>query len=102
MALYRGAAVGYSMLAMNPDGGVAAATTSEPSQADERVRFERLIADLSARFVNLPAVDVGAHIVGALRSITEFLDMDRGFLIEVREGSDELPVTWCFIGRLPP
>jgi len=84
---------------MNAAGGAAAA--SEPSETDERVRFERLIADLSARFVNLPAVDVGAHIVDALRSITEFLDMDRGFLIEVREGSDELPVTWRFIGNLP-
>ena len=84
---------------MSAAGGSAAA--SEPSQTDERVRFERLIADLSARFVNLPAADVGAHIVDALRSITEFLDMDRGFLIEVREGSDELPVTWRFIGDLP-
>ena len=99
MALYRGATVGYSKRAMSAAGGSAAA--SEPSQTDERVRFERLIADLSARFVNLPAADVGAHIVDALRSITEFLDMDRGFLIEVREGSDELPVTWRFIGDLP-
>jgi len=75
--------------------------TPEPDPGDERLRFERLIADLSARFVNLPAGDVGAHIEGALRSITEFLDMDRGFLIEVREGSDELPVTWRFVGNLP-
>src|SRR5215470_6592276 len=88
------------MRAMNPAGGVAAAAP-EPSHGDERVRFERLIANLSARFVNLPAADVGAHIEGALRSITEFLDMDRGFLIEVREGSHELPVTWRFIGNLP-
>src|SRR5215813_8443120 len=87
------------MRAMSVAGGALAA--SEPSQGDERVRFERLIADLSARFVNLSAADVGAHIVGALRSITEFLDMDRGFLIEVREGSDELPVTWRFVGNLP-
>src|SRR5262249_22394653 len=98
-ALYRGATVGYSMRAMSAAGGSAAA--SEPSPTDEHVRFERLIADLSARFVNLPAADVGAHIVDALRSISEFLDMDRGFLIEVREGSDELPVTWRFIGDLP-
>jgi formate hydrogenlyase transcriptional activator len=68
---------------------------------DERLRFERLIADLCAGFVNLAASDVGAHIEGALRTITEFLDMDRGFLIEIQEGSDELPVTRRFIGDLP-
>jgi transcriptional regulator with GAF, ATPase, and Fis domain len=83
------------------DGASVVPTTVEPGPGDERLRFERLIADLSAGFVNLPAAKVGAHIEGALRSITEFLDMDRGFLIEVREGSDELPVTWRFIGNLP-
>src|SRR5499426_1960273 len=83
------------------DGASVVPTAAELDPGHERLRFERLIADLSARFVNLPAADVGAHIEGALRSITEFLDMDRGFLIEVREGSDELPVTWRFIGNLP-
>ncbi len=84
------------------DGASVVPTAANLNPGDERLRFERLIADLSAGFVNLPAGDVGSHIEGALRSITEFLDMDRGFLIEVREGSDDLPVTWRFIGNLPP
>jgi formate hydrogenlyase transcriptional activator len=46
-------------------------------EIEERLRFERLISDLSAGFVNLPPDEVGSEINRGLRSITEFFDADR-------------------------
>jgi formate hydrogenlyase transcriptional activator len=46
-------------------------------EIDERLRFERLISDLSAGFVNLLPEEVDSEINRALRSITEFFDADR-------------------------
>ena len=46
-------------------------------EISERLRFERLISDLSARFVNLPPNEVGNEINRGLRSITEFFKADR-------------------------
>jgi transcriptional regulator with GAF, ATPase, and Fis domain len=51
----------------------------------ERLRFEGLISNLSASFVNLPPDEVDAEINRGLRSITEFFDADRctmGFFSE--------------------
>jgi formate hydrogenlyase transcriptional activator len=46
-------------------------------EISERLRFERLISDLSASFVNLPPEEVDNQINRGLRSITEFFDADR-------------------------
>jgi formate hydrogenlyase transcriptional activator len=46
-------------------------------QVEERLRFEGLISNLSAGFVNLPPDKVGGEIAKGLRSITEFFDADR-------------------------
>jgi formate hydrogenlyase transcriptional activator len=46
-------------------------------EIDERLRFERLISDLSAGFVNLPPEEVESEINRGLRSITEFFNVDR-------------------------
>ena len=46
-------------------------------QIEERLRFETLISNLSAGFVNLPADEVDSAINKELRSITEFFDVDR-------------------------
>jgi len=46
-------------------------------EIEERLRFERLISDLSAGFVNLPSQEVDSEINRGLRSITEFFDADR-------------------------
>jgi hypothetical protein len=49
---------------------------SAPSE--ELLQFERLLADLSARFINLPAAEIDGAITDALRRIIELLGMDRG------------------------
>jgi formate hydrogenlyase transcriptional activator len=55
-------------------------TQSEAAPRDEleeRLRFETLLADLMARFVNLPNEQVGFEIQHAQRRIVETLDLDR-------------------------
>lgn len=46
------------------------------SECEERLGFETLLTDLSARFINLPADQVDATIVDAQRRICECLDLD--------------------------
>jgi formate hydrogenlyase transcriptional activator len=46
-------------------------------EIEEYLRFERLISGLSAGFVNLPPGEVDSEINRALRSITEFFNVDR-------------------------
>jgi len=47
----------------------------------ERLRFQRLLSDLSMRFANVSALDFDQAVHGALRSIVDFLGVDRAALI---------------------
>ena len=44
--------------------------------------FERLLTDISTRFVNAAPANVDAEITGALRSLVEFLAVDRSTLFQ--------------------
>ena len=55
------------------------AAPASPS-ADELSRFERLLLDLSAGFINLPAARIDGAIDDGLRRIVEALDIDRSTL----------------------
>jgi formate hydrogenlyase transcriptional activator len=46
------------------------------SQQIDRLRFEMLLADLSTRFVSVPADEVDAAIEDAQKQVCEFLDID--------------------------
>ena len=50
-------------------------TTSE-EQLKERLKFETLLADISSRFVNVPAQEVDSEIIDSERRICELLDLD--------------------------
>jgi formate hydrogenlyase transcriptional activator len=52
---------------------------------EERLKFETLLAELSARFVNLAADQIDNDIEEAQRRICEFLDLDRSTLWQVHE-----------------
>ena len=52
-------------------------------ESEKRLGFERLLSDISARFINLPVDQVDAMIEIALGQIMEFLGVDRCGLIEV-------------------
>jgi signal transduction histidine kinase len=49
----------------------------------ERLRFRRLLSDLSARFSGASILDFDAEVHGALHWIVDFLGVDRGLLIEL-------------------
>ena len=55
---------------------------------EARLRFETMIADLSSRFVNLPAGEVDREIMDAQRPICELLGLD---LAALWQWSDEAP-----------
>ena len=44
--------------------------------------FERVLTDISTRFVNTSAANVDAEITGALRALVEFLGVDRSTLFQ--------------------
>jgi len=52
---------------------------------EERLKFETLLAELSARFVNLPPDRIDREIEDAQRRICELLDLDRSPLFQVPE-----------------
>jgi formate hydrogenlyase transcriptional activator len=56
---------------------------------EEQLRFETLLSELSARFVNLPADRIDSDIENAQRRICELLDVDRSTLWQVYEGEPE-------------
>jgi two-component system, NarL family, sensor kinase len=51
----------------------------------ERLKFETLLAELSAHFVNLPADRIDSNIEDAQRRICELLDLDRSTLWQMAE-----------------
>jgi formate hydrogenlyase transcriptional activator len=59
------------------------APASESEAVDDRLQFESLVADVSARFVNLPGDQVDAEIETAQRQIVEALGLDRSTLFEL-------------------
>jgi formate hydrogenlyase transcriptional activator len=68
---------------------------SLPAQLEERIRFETLLADLSARFVGLPAEALDHEIVEAQRRICETLGLDGSTLGQPsKEGAPQLTHTW--------
>jgi two-component system, NarL family, sensor kinase len=58
---------------------------SAEERLKERLQFETLLAELSARFVNLPADRIDSEIEDAQRRICEHLDLDRSTLWQVCE-----------------
>jgi formate hydrogenlyase transcriptional activator len=63
------------------------------SELGEQLRFERLLADLSARFVNIPADSVDREIEDVQRQIVEILGLDRSTLFQIVEGDGNNFVT---------
>ena len=73
-------------------GVVTERRSSVPRRTSHAVllRFERVLADLSARFISLPHGEVAAAIEAALRAVVEALDLDRSVLFRLRAENDAL------------
>ena len=70
---------------------------------EEQLEFERLVAELSASFINLPADRVDDAIRDALQRIGEALDLDRCTFFRIQaEGVAVAPVFWHRPGLPPP
>ena len=52
----------------------------------EQLQLQTLLAEISARFINLPADRIDSEIEDAQRRICELLDLDRSTLWQVCEG----------------
>jgi formate hydrogenlyase transcriptional activator len=74
---------------MSPPKQDPAGRTAQPVETREslenRLEFESLLAELSARFVNLPSDQIDSAIEDAERRICEFLDLDQAALWQRRD-----------------
>jgi signal transduction histidine kinase len=69
----------------------------------ECLRFETLLADLMATFVNVHANQVASPITAGLRQIVEFLGIDRSELGQLVPGENQLLVTHSYqVPGVPP
>jgi hypothetical protein len=60
------------------------------AEAEARLRFEMLLADVCAQFVNLAPGDVDSKIENALHVICESLRMDHSSMWQVSEENPDL------------
>jgi two-component system, LuxR family, sensor kinase FixL len=63
------------------------------SELSDRLRFERLIATLSARFVNIPPEKVDPEIERGLDEVVEAMKLDRWALLELSTDGGGLRIT---------
>jgi PAS domain S-box-containing protein len=70
---------------INVEGASGTGGAAETS-LEEFLTFERLLADLSARFANVSIVQVETEIDSALNQLQEFLDFDRSNFFEFTAG----------------
>ncbi len=63
---------------------------------EERLRFEKLLADISTDFVNLAVDQIDSRIDASLRALVEFLGNDRSTFIEFGDDDSHVLVTHSF------
>ncbi|MDG4595424.1 MAG: sigma 54-interacting transcriptional regulator [Candidatus Contendobacter sp.] len=73
-----------------------ALNTDIQAELEDRLRFETLLAELSARFANLSPDEVDREISNALRCLVETLRADRATLGRLTEDGRDLIVTHAF------
>jgi len=86
MGRHAGGVSGASALARWGHNSMNLEAANLRTDLEERLRFEMLLADLSSKFVNLPADEVDGEIMAAQRRICEFLNLD---LLVLWQLSDE-------------
>jgi PAS domain S-box-containing protein len=85
--------------------GQAIVNALERKRADDslryRVEFEKIVTTISAQFINLPFAEIDAGIDRALRSVGEFVGVDRSYIF-LRRPDDAETVDntheWCAEG----
>ncbi|MGD9290875.1 MAG: hypothetical protein PVG74_24870, partial [Desulfobacterales bacterium] len=72
---------------------MASSESYPPNILENRLRFEQMISDLSARFINLPPEKIDDEIEHALKMVLEFFQVDRCALLQVQPGRDTWKIT---------
>lgn len=76
---------------------------SQPiTHAENRARFDRFIADLAVRFIDVPTHEIDREIESSLKLISETWGFDRGALAESDVAAKSFVVThsWVLSGAL--
>jgi formate hydrogenlyase transcriptional activator len=71
-------------------------TPPAKKELELRLRFERMLSELSAKFVHIPAHKVDQEIEKGLRRLIDYLDVDRCSLAQFSDDKKTLPVTHTF------
>ncbi len=72
------------------------------AELEEQLRFEMLLTEISARFVNLPAEQVESEIQDAQKRISESLHFDRVTMWQISEPNrSDAPLTHLFQYKSP-
>ena len=66
---------------------------------EDLIRFERLISDLSARFVSISSDQIDQEVRGALHQLRAFFDVDRCTLFEVSPHKTSVRVSYAEIAN---
>ncbi|MEA3232699.1 MAG: GAF domain-containing protein, partial [Thermodesulfobacteriota bacterium] len=74
-----------------------------PVAPEKTLEFERLLATLSSRFINLPTDQVESEINRALKRVVEFLDVDRSSFFELDEDKKTIVTIQSYaVGGIEP
>ena len=94
---------GWYVVASVVAAGERAAGDEPPhGTLEEPLALERLIAELSSQFINLPADRIDEAIGNGLRRASELLGLDRGTFIRIAaDGTLQPPLTWTADGVRP-
>ena len=65
-------------------------------QLGDRLQFEQLLTNLSAKFINLPVNEIDQHIDNGLKLVVEALEVDRSSLFQFTEDGTEWLITNSF------
>ena len=76
-------------------GRMACERGTEKKATDERLRFEMLLSEMSARFINAPSRRIDSEIERGLRLIVEFMEFDRGSLFQLFKEGMKLTHSWA-------
>lgn len=85
-------------MSATPDSKGMSQRDTQDVSCTERLAFERLLGDLSARFADLPADEVVEEIANALGRLLDFLDFDRGSFGEFAGQDGPLEIL-CSVAR---
>lgn len=85
------------MAAIDLATAVASGCCPLATPLDERIRFETLMSNLSAAFVNRPAAEVDAQIEDALRQVVEFLPAERSSFAVVSPEDGAIWLTHTYV-----